>query len=195
MTATSPGITPARARLLVVAGPSGVGKGTVVRRALELDPSIWLSVSATSRSPREGERDAVDYFFLTPAQFEERARNGAMLEWARFAGNLYGTPLEAVEERLAAGTPVLLEIDLAGARQVRANLPEAVLVFLAPPSFEELERRLRGRGTEDETSIRRRLGIAGTELEAVDEFDHVVVNDDIEAAARRLVALAHDSRP
>jgi guanylate kinase len=174
---------------VVVAGPSGVGKGTVVAQALHDDPDIWLSVSATTRAPRPGEVDGVEYFFLDRADFMAKVADDGMLEWAEFAGNLYGTPRAPVEERLAAGIPVLLEIELEGARQVRQNAPEALLVFLAPPSTAELERRLRGRGTEDDATIARRLQIAATELAAQDEFDVVLVNDDVQAAAGRLVAL------
>jgi guanylate kinase len=174
---------------VVVAGPSGVGKGTVVAQALHDDPDIWLSVSATTRAPRPGEVDGVQYFFLDRADFMAKVADDGMLEWAEFAGNLYGTPRAPVEERLAAGIPVLLEIELEGARQVRQNAPEALLVFLAPPSTAELERRLRGRGTEDDATIAQRLQIAATELAAQDEFDVVLVNDDVQAAAGRLVAL------
>ncbi len=174
---------------MVVAGPSGVGKGTVVAQALHDDPDIWLSVSATTRAPRPGEVDGVQYFFLDRADFMAKVADDGMLEWAEFAGNLYGTPRAPVEERLAAGIPVLLEIELEGARQVRQNAPEALLVFLAPPSTAELERRLRGRGTEDDATIGQRLQIAATELAAQDEFDVVLVNDDVQAAAGRLVAL------
>jgi guanylate kinase len=174
---------------VVVAGPSGVGKGTVVAQALQDDPEIWLSVSATTRAPRPGEVDGVQYFFLDRDEFMAQVAADGMLEWAEFAGNLYGTPRAPVEERLAAGIPVLLEIELEGARQVRRNAPEALLVFLAPPSTVELERRLRGRGTEDDATIAERLRIAVSELAAQDEFDVVLVNDDVQAAAGRLVAL------
>jgi guanylate kinase len=172
-----------------VAGPSGVGKGTVVAQALQDDPEIWLSVSATTRAPRPGEVDGVEYFFLDREEFMAKVADDGMLEWAEFAGNLYGTPRAPVEQRLTAGIPVLLEIELEGARQVRRNAPEALLVFLAPPSTAELERRLRGRGTEDDATIVRRLQIAATELAAQGEFDVVLVNDDVQAAAGRLVAL------
>jgi guanylate kinase len=160
-----------------------------VAQALALDPGIWLSVSATTRAPRPGEVDGVDYRFLDREAFMAQVAAGGMLEWAEFAGNLYGTPRAPVEERLVQGTPVLLEIELEGARQVRRTAPEALQVFLAPPDVAELERRLRGRGTEDDAAIDRRLAIASTELAAQGEFDVVVVNDDAEAAARRLVGL------
>lgn len=176
-------------RLVVVAGPSGVGKGTVVRHALELDPTLVVSVSATTRPPRAGESDGVDYHFVPRASFERLIAEGRMLEWAEFAGNLYGTPLEPVEAERAAGRSVVLEIDVAGARQIRTAAPDALQVFLAPPDIEELERRLRGRGTEDERTIGRRMAIAREELGAQDEFDAVVVNADAQLAAERLVSL------
>lgn len=173
----------------MVVGPSGVGKGTVVAQALASDPGIWLSVSATTRQPRPGEIDGVQYHFVDVERFKAMVAEGGMLEWAEFAGHLYGTPRAPVEQRLSAGVPVLLEIDLEGARQVRLTAPDALQVFLAPPDPVELERRLRGRGTEDEATIQRRLAIATTELAARDEFDVVLVNDDVQAAAGRLVAL------
>lgn len=188
---TDPTATPQRGRLVVVVGPSGVGKGTVIQRAMEIDPSLWLSVSVTARAPRTGDRDGVTYSFVSRDEFDRLVQADAFLEWAEFSGHPYGTPRAAVEEHLARGQSVLLEIDLAGARQVRARVPDALLVFLAPPSFAELENRLRGRGTESETEIQRRLSIARTELDAAGEFDEVVVNTDVEDAASRLVSLAH----
>lgn len=178
-----------KARLVVVAGPSGVGKGTIVRELLARHPEVWLSISATTRPPRPGERDGVDYFFVSDAEFDELVEGGRMLEWAEVFGmNRYGTPRQAVEERLAAGHPVLLELDLAGARQVRASAPEALLVFIAPPSIGELERRLTGRGTEASEARSRRLATAQTELAATAEFDHVIVNDDVDAAVADLAS-------
>lgn len=176
-------------RLYVVSGPSGVGKSTVVRHLLRRRPDIWLSVSATTRRPRCGERDGRDYHFLTPGDFDDLVRSGRMLESATFAGNSYGTPRRPVEERLAAGRPVLLEIELQGARQVREVMPACMLVFLAPPSAEELKRRLVRRGTEAPDAVAARLERADAELAAQGEFDHVVTNTDVDRAAEELSAL------
>lgn len=178
-----------RGRLVVLAGPSGVGKGTVVAEVRALRPDLWISVSATTRPARPGEREGVQYHFWTPERFRAVLDQGGFLEWAEFAGNRYGTPREPVVERLAAGQSVLLEIDLAGARQVREAMPHAFLVFLTPPSFAVLEERLRGRGTEDEAALARRLEHAREELAAAAEFDAVVVNDDVGRAARELLDL------
>jgi guanylate kinase len=180
-------------RLTVLAGPSGVGKGTVLGRVRELYPHLWVSVSATTRPPRPGEIDGVHYRFVSRPQFHELVRTGQLLEWAEFAGNLYGTPRAQVEGWLAQGYPVLLKIDLQGARQVRAAMPEAQLVFLAPPSVEELRRRLIGRGTDDAETIRRRLAHADEELAAEKEFDRTIVNDFVERAADELVGLLGSS--
>jgi guanylate kinase len=152
-------------------------------------PWIWLSISMTTRKPRDYEVDGKHYHFVDRRTFEQQIRSGQLLEWADFAGNLYGTPRGAVEGHLAIGDPVLLKIDLQGARQVRAAMPDARLVFLAPPSTAELKRRLRGRGTESEETIRRRLEHADEELAAEPEFDVTVVNDSIERAAQELVGL------
>lgn len=176
-------------RLTVLSGPSGVGKGTVVAAIRAAYPHIWVSVSCTTRSPRPGERDGVEYRFVTREKFEQMVGSDELLEHAEFAGNLYGTPRQPVLEHLAAGHPALLEIELQGARQVRAALPEAYLVFLAPPSWAELERRLIGRGTESPEVVERRLAQAGIEMAAKPEFDAVVVNDDVGHAASELVAL------
>ncbi|MEO6715464.1 MAG: guanylate kinase [Mycobacteriales bacterium] len=178
-----------RGRLVVLSGPSGVGKGTVIARIRERYPSLWVSISVTTRLPRPGEVDGVQYHFVTEDEFEALVADGAFLEHAAYAGNNYGTPREPVEERLGRGEPALIEVEVQGARQVRASMPEALLVFLAPPSWEELVRRLVGRGTEDQDSVTRRLEIAGDELSAEDEFDQVVINYDIGAAADRVVAL------
>lgn len=176
-------------RLSVITGPSGVGKGTLVQRLLERNPQIWLSMSATTRAPRDGEIDGLSYQFLSRDRFQRLIRDGGLLEWAEFAGNCYGTPKEPVESRLAQGCPVLLEIELEGARQVRRSCPEGFQIFLAPPSFEELERRIRGRGTDQEEAILRRLMRAQEELKAKGEFDAVVVNDDLESALQQVEQL------
>jgi guanylate kinase len=177
------------ARLTVLSGPSGVGKTSVAAAVRRARPDVWVSVSVTTRAPRPGERDGVDYSFVGPQRFAELVRRGELLEHAHHFAASYGTPAAPVRERLAAGTPVLLEIDVAGARQVRAAMPGALLVLLKPPSWAELERRLTGRGTDDPVATRSRLTRARDELRAEAEFDAVIVNDDVGAAARRLLAL------
>lgn len=178
------------ARLVVLAGPTAVGKGTVAAWIRANRPDVWLSVSATTRPPRPGEVDGEHYRFLTDAQFDERVAAGDFLEWALVHGrNRYGTLRGPVERALGRGTPVLLEIDLQGARQVRATMPEALFVFLAPPSWEELVRRLVGRGTESEAERATRLQTARVELAAASEFDHTIVNDDVRRASEELVSL------
>lgn len=173
----------------MLAGPTAVGKGTVAAEVRRRYPDVWLSVSATTRPPRPGEVDGVHYRFVDDAAFDAMVAAGDLLEWAVVHGrHRYGTPRVPVEERLAAGVPVLLEIDLQGARQVRASMPDARFVFLAPPSWEELVRRLVGRGTEDEPARERRLATARVELAAEDEFDHTVVNADVRRAAADLVS-------
>ena len=175
------------APLVVVSGPSGVGKSTVVARALELDPRLWLSVSATTRTPRSGEQDGREYFFVDDAEFDRLVASDGLLEWAAFAGHRYGTPSAAVRERLTRGVPVLLEIEVQGARQVRERVPGALLVFLAPPSWEVLEARLGGRGTESPEAVARRLAAAQEELASAAEFDQVLVNTDVGECARSLL--------
>lgn len=174
---------------MVLSGPSGVGKGTVVAAARAADPHLWVSVSVTTRAQRPGEVDGVHYHFISDEQFDQLIAKGGLLEWAAFAGNRYGTPGEPVHQRLAAGLPALLEIELVGARQVHAAQPGALMVFLAPPSLAELEARLRGRGTEDEAAIARRLARARDELAAAAEFDEVIVNNDVAQAAAELQSL------
>jgi guanylate kinase len=176
-------------RLTVLSGPSGVGKGTVVRAIRRSYPHIWVSVSCTTRAPRPGEREGVEYRFVTRERFALMVEAGELLEHAEFAGNLYGTPRQPVLDHLADGVPALLEIELQGARQVRTALPEAYLVFLAPPSWAELERRLARRGTESAEVIDERLARARVEMAAGTEFDAVVVNDDVSHAAAELVGL------
>jgi guanylate kinase len=183
------GCSSATAGLTVLTGPSGVGKGTLVTRLLKRHPQVWLSVSATTRSPRAGEVEGEQYFFHDRDRFDALVREGGLLEWAEFAGHCYGTPRQPVQERLAADTPVLLEIELEGARQVRRSFPTAKQIFLAPPNLEELERRIRGRGTEAESAIQRRLERARTELAAQSEFDAVVVNDDLDRALAEIERL------
>jgi guanylate kinase len=163
----------------------------VLAEIRRIRPEAWLSVSVTTRPPRPGETEGVEYHFAGDEEFDRLVAAGALLEHATYAGFRYGTPCSPVLQRLAEGVPVLLEIDLEGARQVRAAMPEAFLVFLAPPSFDELARRLVGRGTEDQERVRDRLDLARIELAAEDEFDVVVVNDTVEAAAARVVALLH----
>jgi guanylate kinase len=174
-------------RLVVLTGPSGVGKGTVVTHVRRMRPDVWVSISATTREPRSGEIDGVDYLFWSRQRFAEAIADGGFLEWAEFAGNRYGTPRRPVVTRLHEGQPVLLEIELQGARQVRAAVPQAFMVFLAPPSWADLEARLRGRATEDDAAIAARLAKAREELDAAGEFDAIVVNDDVVRAAAELV--------
>ncbi|WP_285703547.1 guanylate kinase [Microtetraspora sp. NBRC 16547] len=180
---------PPNRRLTVLSGPSGVGKSTVVAELRRSHPEVWLSVSVTTRKPRPGETHGVEYFFADDAEFDRMIASGELLEWAEFAGNRYGTPRTPVLERLAAGVPTLLEIDLQGARQVRESMPEALLVFLAPPSWEELERRLRGRGTEPPDVIERRLDAGRVEMAAEKEFDLTLVNTSVQDVCHRLIAL------
>ncbi|WP_229054258.1 guanylate kinase [Aeromicrobium sp. Leaf350] len=180
----------ASSRLVVLAGPTAVGKGTVTTCVRRDHPDIWVSVSATTRAPRPGEVDGEHYHFLDDAEFDRLVETGGLLEWAVVhKAARYGTPRAAVEAQLRTGSPALLEIDLQGARQVRAAMPDALLVFLAPPSFEELERRLVGRGTESPEERARRLETAREELAAEGEFDVTIVNTDVESACEELVEL------
>ena len=172
--------------ILVITGPSGVGKGTLIRLLLDRFPRMALSVSATTRRPRPGESDGVDYHFLSPQDFDRRIDEGDFLEWAEYAGHRYGT-LRSELERDA--DPLVLEIEVQGARQVRERVPEATSVFIAPPSEEALRTRLVGRGSDDPEQIEKRLEVAREEMAAREEFDHVVVNDDLEAAVQELEGL------
>jgi guanylate kinase len=182
--------TTGRSRLTVLAGPTAVGKGSVSADIREHHPEVWISVSATTRAPRPGEQNGVHYWFVSEAEFDRMIADDEFLEWAVVHGAArYGTPRAPVEEALAAGRLALLEIDLQGARQVHEAMPEAFMVVLAPPSWEELVRRLEGRGTEDEAERERRLATARVELAAESEFDVTIVNTEIHDAAEELVAL------
>jgi guanylate kinase len=177
-------------RLTVLAGPTAVGKGTVAAYVREHHPQVWVSVSATTRRPRPGEVDGIHYHFVDDAEFDAMADGGELLEWAVVHGRAkYGTPRRPVDDALAAGRPALLEIDLQGARQVRESMPEALFVFLAPPTWEELVRRLVGRGTEGAEEREARLATARVELASASEFDVTVLNDDVRRAAEELVSL------
>ncbi len=183
--------TQQRGRLVVLAGPSGVGKSSVVHELRALYPDLWFSVSATTREQRPGEVDGRDYHFVSPAEFDRMIADGELLEWADIHGGIHrsGTPRAHIEARVEAGLHALVEVDLAGARALRAAVPEAFLVFLAPPSWEALVERLTRRGTETREVVERRLQTAKEELAAQDEFDAVVVNTDVRSAARQLLTL------
>lgn len=178
-------------RLLVLTGPSGVGKGTLVSQLRQRHPELYFSVSVTTRPPRPGEQEGVNYYFRSREEFLNLIEANELLEWAQYAGNFYGTPREIVFQKLSQGQDVLLEIELAGARQVRQQYPDAIRIFLCPPSLEELERRIRERGQDSEASIERRLEQARKELDAQDEFDYVIVNDNLERALQELEALLY----
>lgn len=178
------------AEVYVVSGPTAVGKGTVVRALRERHPEVWVSVSATTRAPRPGEIEGEHYLFVSPEQFDQLVASDGLLEWALVHGvDRYGTPAAPVRQALAQGRPVILEIDLQGARQVKQHLPEAQLVFIAPPTPETLLERLVGRGTETPEQMERRLRTAADEMAAAAEFDHIVVNDDLGVAVDELVEL------
>jgi guanylate kinase len=176
-------------KLFVLSGPGGVGKSTITK-AIADHPEFWVSVSATTRSPRSGERDGVDYYYISTDEFDRRITAGEFLEWAEFAGSKYGTPAFAVKEKLDNGLNVILEIEIDGARQVRKSSPDAKLVFIAPPSWEELVKRLEGRGTDSQERRAERLALAQEEMAAQKEFDFVVINDQLERVIDQLVSLA-----
>lgn len=178
-----------KGRLYVFTGPSGTGKGTILGRVLAQDKKVFLSVSATTRAPREGERDGVHYYFLTREAFEEKIAQHAFLEHAQYVGNYYGTLEAPVNAQLEEGHDVVLEIEVQGAMQIHEKRPDAVMVFVAPPSMEELERRLCGRGTESEDKIRGRMETAEREMAFADRFDYIIVNDDLDKAVRDLLAI------
>ncbi len=173
-------------RLFVISGSSGVGKGTVINTLLKKHPELKLSISCTTRAPREGEVDGVNYFFLDKAEFLSNVENGEFLEWAEFSGNMYGTKRAFVKKCLDNGNNLILEIDTKGALNVKSIMPEAVLIFIAPPSFEELEARLRGRKTETEEAIQKRLASTRLELENAKHYDYQVVNDSVDNAVKQL---------
>jgi len=180
------------ARVFVITGPSGVGKGTLIGGLMERVPRLQLSVSATTRAPRPGERDGLDYHFMSDEEFDRRVAAGDFVEHADYAGRRYGTLRSELENRVRAGIPVVLEIEVQGARQVRAAVPEAVQVFIAPPSLEALRERLAGRGTDDPEEVERRLRVAEQELAARPEFAHVVLNDELGQALDRLTEIVSE---
>jgi len=182
-------VDPMRGKLIVISGPGGVGKSTITS-ALRSDPRFWISVSATTREPRVGEKDGVDYFFYSTEKFQTLITGDELLEWADFAGNLYGTPQSPVEEWRNLGKHVILEIEIDGARQVRSHDPNALLIFIAPPSWDELVRRLTGRGTDSPERRAARLALAEQEMAAAGEFDAVLVNENVEELVAQLVSLA-----
>ena len=183
-----------RGVLAVISGFSGAGKGTLMNALLERYESYALSVSVTTRSPREGEQEGREYFFISQERFDEMAENGELLEYARYVNHSYGTPKSYVMKNLEEGRDVLLEIEIQGALQIRDIFPEAILIFITPPSAEELERRLIGRGTEDAETVRKRLGRAAQEAEGMEQYDYLLVNDDIDRCAEELHGVIQAAR-
>ena len=175
--------------LVVISGPSGVGKGTVCKALREMMPELTYSISATTRSPREGEVDGVNYFFKSVQEFEKMIEEDELIEWAQYVGNYYGTPRRVVEETLAKGQDVVLEIEVQGAMQVKEKYPQGIFIFLVPPSFEELRQRIIHRGTESESVLNLRLEAASDELKQIDQYDYVVINDEVDKACERIRAI------
>ena len=173
-------------KLIIITGPSGVGKGTVVKELLDRNKDIWLSISATTRNPRVGEKDGLNYYFISEERFKDMIDKKEFLEWAQFAGNYYGTPLSTVNEKIEKGFIVLLEIEVEGAKQIKEKFPEALSIFLLPPSKAELEKRIRNRGTEKEEAIDRRLTRADYEIASSDEFDFVLTNHDVDETVKEV---------
>ena len=176
-------------RLTIITGPSGVGKGTVVKNILKKDKNIWLSISATTREPRKGEENGRDYYFLTTKNFKEMIENEMFLEWAEFAGNYYGTPINNINEKIKHGNKVILEIEVEGACQVREKFPETISIFLLPPNKQELEKRIRNRGTDNEKSILQRLERADFEMRSSKDFDYVLKNYEIDKTANEILKI------
>ena len=176
-------------KLIILTGPSGVGKGTVVKEILGKDKNIWFSISATTREPREGEREGKNYYFLNQEKFKEMIEKNLFLEWAQFAGNYYGTPISSVNEKIKKGFTVLLEIEVEGAKQIKEKFPNSLSIFLLPPDIAELERRIRNRGTEKEESIKRRLSRANYEISLSNQFDFALTNHNVNETAKKIIKL------
>ncbi len=176
-------------KLIIITGPSGVGKGTVVKELLNRDKDIWLSISATTRNPRMGEKEGENYYFLSDEKFKDMIEKKEFLEWAQFAGNYYGTPLSSVYEKIEQGFIVLLEIEVEGAKQIKEKFPEALSIFLLPPSKEELEKRIRNRGTEEEDAIKSRLKRSNYEIASSDKFDFLLTNHDIDETVKGVLKI------
>ncbi len=185
---------PNRGLLVVLSGPSGSGKGTVLKQAMRSNPNIEVSVSVTTRAPREGEIDGVNYYFLTPEAFQNLLAEDGLLEWAEFCGNFYGTPREKIEQRLNEGKDVVLEIEVQGAMKVRAAFPDAVLIFNLPPSLEELKNRLTGRKTEPPEVVEKRLNTAVWEISQAENYGYVIVNDDVENAVGAFLSILESEK-
>ncbi|MDC3137518.1 guanylate kinase [Prochlorococcus sp. AH-716-I19] len=173
-------------KLIIITGPSGVGKGTVVKELLDRNKDIWLSISATTRNPRVGENDGLNYYFISEERFKDMIDKKEFLEWAQFAGNYYGTLLSTVNEKIEKGFIVLLEIEVEGAKQIKEKFPESLSIFLLPPSKEELEKRIRNRGTEKEEAIDRRLSRANYEIASSNQFDFVLTNHDVDETVKEV---------
>lgn len=180
--------------LFVVSGPAGVGKGTIVRKLIEIYDSAVLSISATSRLPRPSEIDGESYFFKTKEQFEEMIENGELIEWVEYCENYYGTPRDFVCSEIEKGNVLILEIEVEGALKVKELFPDCVLCFIFPPDFSELKKRLKGRGTEDEESIHKRLLRAEDEIQLIDKYDYILINDDIDSAVERFVIIIESEK-
>ncbi len=175
--------------LIILTGPSGVGKGTVVKEILGKEKNFWLSISATTREPRQGEKDGENYYFLNQEKFKEMIEKNLFLEWAQFAGNYYGTPLSSVNGKIKEGFTVLLEIEVEGARQIKNKYPNSLSIFLLPPDKQELERRIRNRGTEKEEAIKKRLSRANYEISVSNQFDFELINYNIDETAKKIIKI------